>query len=225
MSAGTTLGWMLLLVAGVTPAAEQYRLDSTNTQVSFVVQHLGFQFVSARFPDISGEFLLDRGGARSRVDVSVGIASLECSDAHWSERLRSADWLDATRYPRMTYHSSHIEVDAQHAVASGDLTLHGVTRPMVLTVTLLNCPAGGECRFAAHGRIRRSEFGLPHGFWSGGDQVEIAISGTTAVSGPGAGVSRTSESALSAGSGHSTGRRQTHPHNTSPNAPGDRSPR
>ena len=179
MSAGTTVGWILLLVAGVTQAAEQYALDSTNTQVSFVVQHLGFQFVSARFPDISGQFVLDRAGESSRVDVSVGIATLECSEPRWNERLRSAEWLDAARYPRMTYHSSHIEVDEQHAIASGDLTLRGVTRPVVLTVTFLNCPAGGECRFAAHARIRRSEFGLPHGFWSGGDQVEIAISGTT----------------------------------------------
>ena len=179
MSAGTTVGWMLLLIAGLTEAAEQHSLDSTNTQVSFVVQHLGFQFARAHFADISGEFVLDRGGPHSRVDVSVGIASLECNDARWNERLRSADWLDAARYPRMIYHSSHIEVDAQHAIANGDLTLHGVTRPVVLTVTFLNCPAGGECQFAARGRIRRSEFGLPHGFWSGGDQVEIAISGTT----------------------------------------------
>jgi polyisoprenoid-binding protein YceI len=179
MSAGTIVGWMLLLVAGVTQAAEQYELDSTNTQVSFVVQHLGFQFASAHFADISGEFVLDRGGPHSRVDVSVGIGSLQCNDARWNERLRSAEWLDAVHYPRMTYHSNHIEVDEEHAIASGDLTLHGITRPVVLTVTFLSCPAGGECQFAAHGRIRRSEFGLPHGFWAGGDQVDIAISGTT----------------------------------------------
>jgi polyisoprenoid-binding protein YceI len=92
--------------------------------------------------------------------------------------LRSAEWLDAQRYPQMTYHSSHIELDEQRAVASGDLTLHGITRPVVLTVTLLDCPTAAQCQFAAHGRIRRSEFGLPHGFWSGGDQVDITISGS-----------------------------------------------
>jgi polyisoprenoid-binding protein YceI len=180
MSAGTILGWILLLAASSsTHAAERYALDSTNTQVSFVVQHLGFQFVRARFPDINGEFVLDRGGAQSRVDVTVGIATLECSEPRWNDRLRSADWLDAARYPQMSYHSSHIEVADQHAIASGDLTLHGITRPVVLTVSFLDCPGGGRCQFSAHGRIRRSEFGLPHGFWSGGDQVDIAISGTT----------------------------------------------
>jgi polyisoprenoid-binding protein YceI len=180
MSALTRLGCIVLLAAAWSVhGAERHTLDSTNTQVSFVVQHLGFQWVRARFPDINGEFVLDRGGAHSRVDVTVGIASLECSEPHWSERLRSPEWLDVERYPQMSYHSSHIEVADQQAIASGDLTLHGVTRPVVLTVTFLDCPSSGDCQFSAHGRIRRSEFGLPHGFWSGGDQVEIAITGTT----------------------------------------------
>jgi len=179
MSARKIVGWVLLLVAGNAHAIEHYRLDPTNTEVSFVVQRLGFKWISARFPDISGELILDRDGRHSRVDVTVEVASLECSEPRWNERLRSADWLDAARYPQMTYHSSSIEHDSQQTIANGELTLHGVTKPMALTVTWVNCPAGGECQFAAHGRIRRSEFGLPHGFWSGGDQVEIAISGAT----------------------------------------------
>jgi polyisoprenoid-binding protein YceI len=169
----------LLLLACTAQATEHYRLDSTNTQASFVVQRLGFQFLSARFADISGEFILDREGPGSQVDVTVGIRSLDSSDPRWNERLRSAEWLDAERYPQMAYHSSRIELTEQRAVANGDLTLHGVTRPVVLHVTLLNCSTDSDCQFAARGRIKRSEFGLPHGFWSGGDQVDIAMSGTT----------------------------------------------
>lgn len=177
MSVATTVAWIVLLAAaGTSHGTERYPLSSTNTQVSFVVQHLGVQWVSARFSEINGELVVDRGGTNSRVDVTVGIASLECSEARWNERLRSAQWLDAARYPQMTFHSRSIEQQEDETIASGDLTLHGVTRPVVLTVTWLDCPPGGECQFAAQGRIRRSEFGLPHGFWSGGDQVEIAIS-------------------------------------------------
>jgi len=183
MAARTTFGWVLLLVAASVGqparATAHYHLDSNNTQVSFVIHHLGFKWVSARFPDIAGEFVLDRSGAQSRVDVTVGVASLECSEPRWNERLRSAEWLDAAHYPQMTYHSGHIELERGQATADGELTLHGITRPVMLTVTFLNCPADADCQFAARGRIRRSEFGLPHGFWSGGDQVEIAISGTT----------------------------------------------
>jgi polyisoprenoid-binding protein YceI len=171
--------WLLVaLLATQLLAAERYRLDSSNTQVSFAVQYLGFQWVKAHFSDINGEFVIDPAGAATRVDVSVGIASLDCSEPRWNERLRSQEWLDVERYPRMTYHSSRIELADQHGVADGELTLHGITRPIVLNVTFLKCSVSGSCQFAAHGRIKRSEYGLPHGFWTGGDQVDIHISGT-----------------------------------------------
>jgi polyisoprenoid-binding protein YceI len=161
-------------------ATATYTLDSGNTQVSFVVERLGIQWLTARFSDIHGDFTLDRRGPASRVDVSVGIASLECSETRWNDRLRSPEWLDAQRYPRMTYHSSRLELNDGHAIATGELTLHGVTRPVVLNVSLANCQSGGNCRFSARARIKRSDYGLPHGFWTGGDQVEIAISGIAA---------------------------------------------
>jgi len=78
MSVGTMVAWFVLLAAaGTSHGTERYALDSTNTQVSFVVQHLGFQWASAQFSDINGELVLDRAGAQSRVDVTVGIASLQ----------------------------------------------------------------------------------------------------------------------------------------------------
>jgi polyisoprenoid-binding protein YceI len=172
---------MLVLLAVLrSEAADIYRLDSGNTQVSFAVQRLGIQWVTARFADISGNLVLDRQGATSRVQVSVGIASLDCNEPRWNDRLRSAEWLDAERYPRMSYRSYHIELSDDRATATGELTLHGATRPVVLNVTLTNCIAGGVCQFAAHARIKRSDFGLPHGFWTGGDQVDISISGAVA---------------------------------------------
>jgi polyisoprenoid-binding protein YceI len=171
--------WLLILLAGLrADGAEVYRLDPGNTQVSFAIQRLGVPWVTARFSDINGQFALDRTGPASRVDVTVGIASLDCGEPSWNDRLRSAEWLDAQRYPRMTFHSNSIELGDLRAVASGELTLHGMTRPIVLTVSLLDCPSKGTCRFAAHGRIKRSEYGLPHGFWSGGDRVDISITGT-----------------------------------------------
>ena len=176
-----TCAWVLIVLTALRlEAAETYRLDSSNTQVSFTVHHLGIQWITARFYDISGQFVVDQEAAASRVDVTVGMASLESGEPRWNERLRSADWLDVQHYPQMTYHSSRIEPGEQQVVANGELTLHGVTRPIVLNVSLLKCSSAGNCRFAAHGRIRRSEYGLPHGFWSGGDQVDIAISGALA---------------------------------------------
>lgn len=177
-----TRAWILIvLIALIAPrleAAQTYRLDSRNTQVSFSVHRLGIEWVTARFSDIKGQFVMDQASSASHVDVTVAMASLDCAEPRWNERLRSADWLDVQRYPQMTYHSSRIELGEQRAVASGELTLHGVTRPIVLNVSLLKCASPRNCEFVAHGRIKRSEYGLPHGFWSGGDQVDISISGT-----------------------------------------------
>jgi polyisoprenoid-binding protein YceI len=174
--------WLPVVTLLVVPlqAAERYRLDAGNTQVSFAVQRLGIQWVTARFSDINGEVIVDPSGVKTRVDVTVGIASLNCSEPHWNARLRSTEWLDVERYPQMTYHSVSIERTDEHAVANGELTLHGVTRPIVLDVGFLKCPSVGSCQFTARGRIKRSEYGLPHGFWTGGDQVEINISGSLA---------------------------------------------
>ena len=78
---------VVALFAWPLQAAEHYPLDASNTQVSFAVEHLGIQWVTAHFSDIKGEFIVDRKGSSSRVDVSVGIASLTCSEPHWNERL------------------------------------------------------------------------------------------------------------------------------------------
>ena len=84
--------------------------------------------------------------------------------------------------PWMTFHSGQVEYNGEgQALASGELTLHGVTRTIGLEISRLSCPdpaaAGESCSFVAHALIRRSDYGLAHGFWIGGDQVEIAISG------------------------------------------------
>jgi len=176
--------WWLLLWLGLvrTQAADVYRLDTVNTRISFNIQHFGVLWVSARFPDFSGAFVLEHGAAASRVDVSVQMASVECSDSNWNSRLRSADWLDVRRYPQMTFHSSQVQFAGDgRAVANGELTLHGVTRPVGLAISGLGCPgvrtAGDSCSFSAHARIKRSDFGFAHGLLTGGDMVDIAIRG------------------------------------------------
>ena len=175
--------WLLLpLTLLRTQAADIYRLDPVNTRISFDIQYFGMLWVSARFPDFGGDFVLDRQGAASRVDVSVQTASVDCSDSRWNARLRSPDWLDVQRYPRMSFHSNHVEFDGdRRALASGDLTLHGVTQLVGLEISQLSCSgatgSSDTCSFVAHARIHRSDYGFAHGFWIGGNQVDIAISG------------------------------------------------
>jgi polyisoprenoid-binding protein YceI len=175
--------WVLLSLSLLcTQTPDMYRLDPVNTRISFNIQHFGVLWVSARFPDFSGGFVLDRFGSSSRVDVSVQMASVACEDSRWNARLRSADWLDVQRYPQMSFYSNHVDFEGDgRAVASGELTLHGVTKTVGLEISRLSCSqatgSGDSCSFVAHARIKRSDYGIAHGFWIGGDMVDIAISG------------------------------------------------
>jgi polyisoprenoid-binding protein YceI len=173
---------LLVVCAFPARAVELYQLDPGKTRVEFDVERFGVRWVSAYFPAFSGEFVFDRTGPASRVDVEVDVASVDCHDASWNLRLRSPEWLDTQTYPTMTYHSSRVRFDdAQRATASGLLSLHGITRTVVLHVSELACSNAGTpatCHFIARASIKRSDYGLPHGFWSGGDSVEILLSGT-----------------------------------------------
>jgi polyisoprenoid-binding protein YceI len=175
--------WLLLSLSLLrAQAADMYGLDPVNTRISFNIRYFGTPWVSARFPDFGGQFVLDRHGAMSRVDVSIQMASVDCHDSYWNDRLRSPDWLDVQRYPQMSFHSEHVEFQgSDRAVASGELNLHGITRRVELEISQLSCPAasaaGDTCSFIAHARVKRSDYGFAHGLWIGGNQVDIAISG------------------------------------------------
>jgi polyisoprenoid-binding protein YceI len=174
----------IMAVLGLSRAegADLYRLDSAHTRVAFEVERFGIRWVTADFREISGELVLDRHDHSGLVDVRVGIGSVDCSDARWNERLTSTEWLDARHYPWMTFRAEDIELEDGRATARGQLTLHGITRPVTLNVTFADCTDGNSCQFDGHARVKRSDFGLPHGFWTGGDQVENSIGG--AVSRP-----------------------------------------
>jgi len=179
----TPTGWVLavcLLAAGEVAA---HHLDGNNTRITFEVERLGLGWFRAAFPEVSGEFVPASEGGGGQLSVSVRMASLESRSPYWNERLRSPQWLDAARYPEMSFRSTAIELEGtQRAQVRGELTLHGITRPLTLSITDIDCPEalaapGDHCRFLGRGMLRRSDFGLPHGFWQGGDTVEIIVRG------------------------------------------------
>ncbi|MBV9345034.1 MAG: polyisoprenoid-binding protein [Gammaproteobacteria bacterium] len=160
--------------------AGAHTLDAGNTEVTLEVWQFGLRWLSAQFRQLSGQFTPAQDGGR--LDVVVRTDSIDCRDGEWNVRLRSAQWLDTVRFPEMVYHSTRIEVSGASALVQGELTLHGVTRPLALHITGLACgraPQGTAlaCRFEGRGELRRSEFGLPHGTWQGGDLVQVRVRG------------------------------------------------
>jgi polyisoprenoid-binding protein YceI len=170
----------LLLALACAAASPAHRLDGANTHVSFDIERLGLRWFSVEFRELQGEFAPAPNGQGAHLTVVVQTASVDARSTYWNERLRSAQWLDTARFPEMVFRSTSIRLEGDsQATVQGELTLHGVTRPLTLVISDIDCPrpAPAACRFRGRATLRRSEFGIPHGFWVGGDRVQILVRG------------------------------------------------
>ncbi len=171
-----------LLTVAATVWGGVHHLSGSNTDVELEVEHLGLRLFGADFHALEGDFSLGRETGGAELRVLVEVSSIDTHSGYWNRELRSATWLDTEHYPTMSYRSTAITREGPNrARVEGELTLHGVTRPLTLEITDIDCPAAqseaGGCRFRGRGQIRRSDFGLPHGFFQGGDTVQIRLRG------------------------------------------------
>jgi polyisoprenoid-binding protein YceI len=143
-----------------------WTVDPSHTHVAFGVKHLMISTVRGRFTDVTGTAIYDEAQpARSRVEVRVGVASIDTREPQRDAHLRSADFFDADRFSEITFTSTRLEGDPSgEFTLVGDLTIHGVTREVVLAGAAegrTTDPWGGErLGFSATGKIDRSAFGL-----------------------------------------------------------------
>lgn len=176
-----------VLMTGVTFLAAHaepmnFTLDKPHTQILFSVNHLGFSNSHGKFTDYSGKFTFDpEAPATSSVEVSINPKSIELNDAKWNEHVSGADFLDVEKYPTMTFKSTKIDVTGDKtANITGDLTLHGVTKPVILATVfnkLGTHPMIGKTMagFSATTSIKRSDFGISYGLPNVADEVLITL--------------------------------------------------
>ncbi len=170
------------LLATPVLAADTYVIDPSHTQVQFSVDRFGFNQTLGVFTAVAGEFNLDTAAPEhSTVHAAIQIASLDSNNPAREKAVLSPAWLDAAKYPEMTFVSTAVKVtSAKTAEVTGDLTLHGVTRPVTLMVQLnkigtypvTNATAAG---FSATAMIKRSDFGIKIVPQFIGDDVTIRI--------------------------------------------------
>lgn len=163
-------------------AAETYTLDPSHTSVWWHANHFGFSNPAGRFGITSGSVNLDEATPTdSKVEVTIDVASLATGLPKFDEHLKSADFLDAAKFPTATFKSTAITLtDKQTADVRGDFTLHGVTKPVVLKVHLNKI---GEhpftkkktAGFSASTIIKRSEFGISQYVPNVSDDIRIDI--------------------------------------------------
>ena len=168
--------------AGSAAPAQEFVLDPEHTQVAFSINRFGFNHVLGRFDNLAGTVMLDQPRPeRSSVSAVIQVASLSSGNATRDEHLRGERWLDAAQFPTMRFQSTSVQRTGEStADVTGDLTLHGVTAPVTLHVTLNQIgaapnnqrPAAG---FSATGTLSRAAFGITAAPQLIADEVTITI--------------------------------------------------
>jgi len=162
-------------------AANSYTVDPKHTFPSFEINHLGFSIQRGRFNQTSGKVLLDPESATGYILISIETASISTGLAELEKHLRGKEFLDAERYPQIKFISDKLSFNKDQLVAAdGVLTLHGISKPVHLTVDHFYCGINlinmkNTCGANATTTIKRSEFGVDKYAPKLADEVHIAI--------------------------------------------------
>ncbi len=167
-------------------ALRQWQIDRARSEIAFSVRHMVIAKVRGRFTRWQGSLWLDEQDLpRSRVEVAIEVASIDTADAQRDEYLRTAELLDVARYPTMKFQSRRVEASGKRLRVTGDLTLRGVTRSIVLDAVFRG-RVGGEggdqaVAFTGKATVDREAYGagwsqaLETGGLLVGKQVEVDL--------------------------------------------------
>ncbi len=160
---------LLALLSLAIPAAllaADYNIDTSHSEVTFKIRHMGISKVSGRFDDFEGSFSYDpEHPEKSVAHATIKLASVDTDNTDRDAHLRNADFFDVEKYPEMSFHAHKVtDVDEDGFKLHGELSLHGVTKPVVLDVEvngLVTDPWGNDrAGFTATTKINRQDFGL-----------------------------------------------------------------
>ncbi len=174
--------------------AGTWQIDPVHSEVSFSVRHLMVSKVRGTFSRFSGSIHVGDNPLDSSVEATIDMDSIDTRDATRDAHLRSADFFEVERYPTMTYRSTGIRAEGDGYVIDGELTLHGVSRPVELAVEfngVSSDPWGGtRAGFSATTEINRRDFGvdismpLDGGGVVVGDKVKVHLEIEAILDGP-----------------------------------------
>jgi len=146
--------------------AGTYKTDANHTQVVWSVNHLGFSNLYGMFGAKSGTLTVDpKNPAASKVSIEFAVDDMNTSSKQFGTHLRSPDFFDAAKFPTATFVSTSVQASGTSAKIMGNLTVHGVTKPVTLDAKLMGAGANPMSKaqtigFTATTTIKRSDFGL-----------------------------------------------------------------
>lgn len=182
----TMLGLVLLALfsAPLAVQAEDYLIDTRGSHafIQFRIQHLGYSWLYGRFNDFQGTFSYDeKHPDKASVSISLKTASIDTNHAERDKHLRSRDFFDVKKYPESKFVSTSYKATGKgKGVLKGDLTLHGVTKPIVVEVQQIGAgpdPWGGYRRgFFGTSAITLADFGMDYNLGPASTTAELLLS-------------------------------------------------
>jgi polyisoprenoid-binding protein YceI len=180
----TPMLMLALVTFAPTIAAADYVIDTkgSHASINFRIPHLGYSWLVGRFNEFHGSFSYNENNPdSSKVEVTIDPASIDSNHAERDKHLRSEDFLDVKKFPSARFvSSSYKQIGNNKATLTGNLTLHGVTRPISIDVEKVGGgpdPWGGN-RLGFYGttRLSLSEFGINYNLGPASREVELTLS-------------------------------------------------
>lgn len=158
----------MMIIQSSWATSETFLIDSKGSHafIQFKISHLGYSFIYGRFNDFSGKFTVDPEAIeKSSVKVSIDTDSVDTNHAERDKHIKGAKFLDVKKYPKATFNSTKIiKTGEKTGKIIGDLTLHGVTKPITIDAQLVGHgkdPWGGyRAGFEGTTTIKPADFGI-----------------------------------------------------------------
>jgi polyisoprenoid-binding protein YceI len=167
-----------------------YKLDPEHGKITWSVDHLGFSTYVGQFVNVQAELKLDPANpSASTLTATIPLTDVASNSDGLNRHLQTADFFDTANHPVATFRSTRIVVDPDdrdEATVHGDLTLRGVTRPVVMEVEFNQAGptrGGYKAGFDGEATIKRSDFGITFGLPALGDEVKLHIEGEFVMAG------------------------------------------
>jgi polyisoprenoid-binding protein YceI len=157
------------LSTGAFAAADTYKVDATHTYPSFEADHMGGLSVwRGKFNKTEGSVTYDKAAKAGSVDLTIDTNSIDFGNDKLNEHAKKAEMFDTAKFPTATYKGKLVFNGDTPATVDGQLTLHGVTKPVTLTINKFKCMVNPMtkkevCGADASGTFKRSDFGVSYG--------------------------------------------------------------
>ena len=176
------LALSVFLGLGIHATADDYVIDAAHSGVSFQISHLGLSYIQGRFDEFSGNFTIDSSDpAKSSFSLSIKTESVDTNNAGRDKHLRSPDFFNVKQFPAITFASTAVKAIEGGYEVTGDLTLHGETKPVTFSLKggkSAQFPPGVHRTGFSTSQIvvKRSDFGVGKPMPVLGDEVYVSIS-------------------------------------------------